>query len=647
MKQTNRNKFLTMLAACILALLPALVSSCSENEGEGPFRVSGVILPSSIDVTLGEAVRIDVSGTPPAVGDEVLLVSSSGEQFSFPVSAADERGFSFVIDDPEFVSGTYTMYIRRGADGTKVGSTAVNVIYGIEITPDEGVTVYGVVTASNRPVPGVVISDGHEVTVTDQDGVYQLRSGKERGYVFMSVPGGYEALSDGVLPRFHATLTENAETPERKDFYLSQAPNSEFTLIVMGDMHLADRRTATDDRQQFRRFAEDLNEYLSQNSGEKIYALTLGDMTWDYYWTECQYSFPEYIEDMNSLFTGLQVYHTIGNHDHSMEFAGDWAKINQYITNIGPNWYSFNIGDCHFVVLDDIDFRDDISDRDDYVEDVSDEQLEWLRKDLQYVEKGSTVIVATHAPVYSDKSLNPSIRLGSTSDLFACLEGYTTHFLTGHTHRMLNADRLSDRGHFEHNAGAVCADWWWSYKESGIHISTDGAPGGYSIFEFTGNGMKWRYKATDFSDSYQFRSYDLNNIHITADKYVPNANDSHKSSFRTYVNAYPENKDNEVLINVWNWDPSWSVEVTENGTPLEVTRVLAYDPLHIIAYTAKRLDKNATATFPTNLNSHFFKATASSPDSDLQITVTDRFGRVYSETMERPKAFDIATYLKE
>ena len=426
MKQTNRDKFLTMLAACILALLPALVSSCSENEGEGPFRVSGVILPSSIDVTLGEAVRIDVSGTPPAVGDEVLLVSSSGEQFSFAVTAADERGFSFVIDDPEFVSGTYTMYIRRGADGTKVGSTAVNVIYGIEITPDEGVTVYGVVTASNKPVPGVVISDGHEVTVTDQDGVYQLRSEKERGYVFMSVPGGYEALSDGVLPRFHATLTENAGTPEREDFYLSQAPNSEFTLIVMGDMHLADRRTATDDRQQFRRFAEDLNEYLSQNSGEKIYALTLGDMTWDYYWTECQYSFPEYLEDMNSLFSGLQVYHTIGNHDHSMEFAGDWAKINQYITNIGPNWYSFNIGECHFVVLDDIDFRDDISDRDDYVEDVSDEQLEWLKKDLQYVDKESTVIVATHAPVYSDKSLNPSIRLGSTSDLFACL-AYTPY----------------------------------------------------------------------------------------------------------------------------------------------------------------------------------------------------------------------------
>ena len=159
--------------------------------------------------------------------------------------------------------------------------------------------------------------------------------------------------------------------------------------------------------------------------------------------------------------------------------------------------------------------------------------------------------------------------------------------------------------------------------------------------------MKWRYKATDFSDSYQFRSYDLNNVCITEDKYVPNADVSHKSSFRTYVNAYPENKDNEVLINVWNWDPSWSVEVTENGTPLEVTRVLAYDPLHIIAYTAKRLDKNATATFPTNLNNHFFKATASSPDSDLRITVTDRFGRVYSETMERPKAFDIATYLKE
>jgi len=34
-----------------------------------------------------------------------------------------------------------------------------------------------------------------------------------------------------------------------------------------------------------------------------------------------------------------------------------------------------------------------------------------------------------------------------------------------------------------------------------------------------------------------------------------------------------------------------------------------------------------------------FSVTASSPVSELEITVTDRFGNVYSERMKRPKAF--------
>ena len=88
------------------------------------------------------------------------------------------------------------------------------------------------------------------------------------------------------------------------------------------------------------------------------------------------------------------------------------------------------------------------------------------------------------------------------------------------------------------------------------------------------------------------------------------------------------------------------MEVSENGTPLTVSQIVSgeKDPLHLIAYTAKRINKNSKPTFETNTNYHLFKVTASSATSTLDIKVTDRFGNVYTETMTRPKAFTTDQY---
>ena len=76
------------------------------------------------------------------------------------------------------------------------------------------------------------------------------------------------------------------------------------------------------------------------------------------------------------------------------------------------------------------------------------------------------------------------------------------------------------------------------------------------------------------------------------------------------------------------------------------------DPLHIIAYTAKRLDGNVTISqngsinFETGANRHMFRVKANSPTSTLEIKVTDRFGNEYTESMKRPKTFSTDTYKK-
>jgi hypothetical protein len=197
----------------------------------------------------------------------------------------------------------------------------------------------------------------------------------------------------------------------------------------------------------------------------------------------------------------------------------------------------------------------------------------------------------------------------------------------------------------EHNIAAVCATWWWTGKSgyAGNQICKDGSVGGYAVWEIDNADLEWYYKSIGYDKNYQFRTYDLNTIHITAEKYAPAANNTYAGKLAGYAGVYASsNSNNEVLINVWGYDKNWTVDVSEGATPLTVTRVSQKDPLHIISYEAKRLNVNAepTSSFITNNTSHLFKVTASSPTSTLSIKVTDSFGNEYTETMTRPKNFD-------
>ena len=88
--------------------------------------------------------------------------------------------------------------------------------------------------------------------------------------------------------------------------------------------------------------------------------------------------------------------------------------------------------------------------------------------------------------------------------------------------------------------------------------------------------------------------------------------------------------------------------MTENGKALATERVPVRDPLHILTTSVKYMKSAAKTTYyTTSVSSHIWKVTASSPTSTLVIKVTDRFGNVYTQTMTRPKSFDVDTYYKE
>lgn len=644
----------------LVAGLPLM--ACSKDEAtevaSDSFGVS-FDCPSLIEVSKGGEYTFQVEGgEEPQASDVLVLESTDGISYTCTLVSVSENSFTVKISEG-CESGTYRVFIKRGDRKKQIGSTYINIVEGMDFTPDAGTTVYGVVSTADGPVPGVVVSDGVEVTVTDEQGIYQLQSDKEWGYVFISVPAGYEVPAEGVLPQFYKMMKGDASTAERVDFSLTAVDGQDdYKVLVLGDMHLANR---TGDLKQFMEFTSDLNAYRALHQQEKMYAIALGDMTWDLYWYSNSYALPEYLNTINSQVKGLQIFHTIGNHDYDYKATNDRDAESRFMDYIAPTYYSFNLGKVHYVVLDDIDCSNyDGTTSRDYEKRVSAGQLSWLAKDLSHVDKSVPLVVVMHAQVFYP-SQTDGFKVDhdavNTTQLLNVLDGYKVHFITGHTHLNYNVtpdDAVTGgREVYEHNTGAICGSWWWSgYLTPGVHLSPDGTPGGYAIWSVNGTDMEWMYKATGWTEDYQFRSYDLNNVHFSlAD--VPQmpagVPASVKKEYMKYVDAYPGNQDNEVLINVWNWNPRWTLKVTdENGNTLTPEEVWAYDPLHVAAMSVKRFNSStltSTPSFITEKFPHFFKVKAADADVDLTITVCDEFGHQWTENMQRPKAFSTDAYL--
>lgn len=649
-----------LLALIAVSQLFACGGSDDEKTPADNFDVQFTV-PGSVDVTEGGECTFAVSGggKSPLTTDTFILESDAGISYVCPIVNTTSDSFTVRLADG-CETGYYKVFVKRDARKKSFGRIYINIVEDIDFKPDAGTTVYGIVSSAGVGVENVVVSDGAEVTVTNEKGIYQLKSAKKWGYVFISVPSGYEVPSVGVLPQFHRALKNSADVVERADFKLEKVDGQDsYKIFMLGDMHLANR---TGDLGQFAQFTSDLTDYMTRHKGEKMYALTLGDMTWDLYWYSNSYYFPQYLNTINSQIKNLQIFHTMGNHDNDFQTRSDYDAAVKYVDQICPTYYSFNIGKVHYVVMDDIDCSSyDGTESRNYVKSLSAEQLDWLAKDLSHVAKTTPVVVAMHAQVFYPTTSGFKIDHDpvNTQRLFDILDGYTVRFVTGHTHKLFNvtpdAPIVDGHNFREYNSGSVCASWWWSGNLTpGIHIGTDGTPGGYGIWDVTGTDFQCLYKSTGWPEEYQFRSYDLNNVHFSmAD--VPlmpsDISASVKNAYMQYVNAYPQNNDNEVLINIWNWNSDWTLSVVdENRKTLPYTEVWAYDPLHIAALSVKRFNNaglKSTPSFITDKFTHFFKVKADDADTDLVITVKDEFGNEWTENMQRPKAFSTDAYRRK
>ena len=628
----------------------------------GPDPTPGA-LPSASSFKLGESfvipfgkpLHMPYSGF--AKGDKISITARWDSSVRYELEcqeATDEKGATFSVL-PKFLGGMCDVSCSRFSGGV----TFLDVVDSTEVDKVPGKTTYGrVIDLDGKPVEGVVVSDGVMVTTTDAKGCYALASQRKLGYVFISVPGGYRVAVNRTIPQFFRRFTTSSYTQyECINFLLEAEKNTRHRLVAFTDTHLANR---TDDLSQFEAsFKPDLKQMAvkAKSEGVPFYALTLGDLAWDQFWYDNQYSLEHYYKTMSDV--DVPIYNIPGNHDNDPYVANDFGAEAAFRKWIGPTYYSFNIGDVHYILMDNTLFNNKggaqgvIGDVQDYTEGFTTDELKWLKADLSHVPDGTTVFFGTHIqyssrPSYkSDGSFAYSLSMPAQfrTELVDIFGRYNVHYLSGHTHIMYT-NRLSDK-FMEHNIAAVCGTWWWTgyYTKNKCNICRDGTPQGSKVFDINGSDVSWRWKPMGHDEKYQLRVYDLNNCLISKSLYCPSGNKITNEFFSEYVHGYDvQRSDNKLLVNVFDYDDGWTVKAVEGGTQLPVKRIDGYDPLHIIHFNTRRMNTNSTAmTFPTLMTSHLFEVSARTATSPVTVTVTDSFGRQYVETVNRPlKLYDMS-----
>lgn len=452
----------------------------------------------------------------------------------------------------------------------------------------------GYVRGGGAGLQGVVVTDGVHTTLTDAKGWYQLACSEGAQFVYLSAPAGYQPpVTAGVVQFFYPLGTEGKKY--RRDFLLEKTgDDTRHAFLALADVQLL----REEEFPLLETAIADIREHLQAAGNLPFHALDCGDIIFDR-----PENFPRYVESMRTL--GIPVFRVAGNHD--LDYNGrsnDRASLT-FQKWFGPDYYSFNRGKIHYVVLNDVFY---LGREYFYIGYLPERQLEWLSRDLSHLAPGTTVVVALHIPTYRPgenfKTVDYSRlahSLVNNTALYQILQPFKVHIVSGHNHtaaKYLIAENLK-----EHNVAALSGSWWQS------SVCPDGTPAGYAVFEANGSELSWYYKSVGHPVSHQLR-VSLENMEETGRR--------------------------QVTANVWNWDPAWRVKWFEDGVDRgEMEPFSGKDPLAVQLLSDK--SKMVHKWISAGTCDHLFRAFPSPGAAQVTVEVTDRFGASFRETINLNK----------
>ncbi len=439
---------------------------------------------------------------------------------------------------------------------------------------EDGKTIKGSVISASRGIRNVVVSDGYTVMETGRNGRFEFKPHPDAVSIFISTPPGYEFNNENGIAK-HYRLLQDVDL--NQDIIFDLIPltvdDREHEFIIWADPQVAN---AKDVEKMMTQSVPDVRNLVAE-SGPLMHGIAVGDIVWDKLELFNDYNLA--VKEM-----GIPFFQCLGNHDMDYRKGGDETSDDTFQQTYGPTYYSFNRGEAHYVVMDNVRYLGTERNYDGYFQQ---HQLDWLKKDLALVGQDKLIILCVHIPVHRHTKNN--------EDLYALLEGRKVHIMSGHTHYNVN---VISGNIFEHNHGTVCGAWWTG------PVCSDGTPSGYGVYKVQGNELSWKYKSTGKPLDHQMNLF-----------------------FEDYNET-----EKQLIANIWNYDPEWKNEYFVDGVSQgRMEQFEGFDPLAYKLMLGPNLPKPRSFAEPQPTG-HLFKAVIPASASLVKLVATDRFGNQFTST---------------
>ena len=369
----------------------------------------------------------------------------------------------------------------------------------------------GKLDGREKGLPGVSVSNGTDVVLTNAKGEYQLPVANDN-IIFVVKPRDYVFPTDkNNLPQFYyihkpqgspalkykATSATGA-IPKKLNFPLYESEEgNDFKAFVFGDPQAYN----LDEIAYFRKGIVD--DITAKDS--ILFGISLGDLVGDDLVLHQPYQ-----EAVGKI--GLPWYNVMGNHDMNFDVTVDSLSDETYEANFGPNNFAFNYGNAHFIILDNILYPNPRTGK-GYLGGFRKDQLDFVENNLKFVPKDKLIVLAFHIPL---KHKNSNVfRNEDRQRLFDLLKDYpNTVSLSAHTHFQEQIFYTKEDGwrqdkpHHEYNVGTTSGDWYsGAMNAQGVPASTmrDGTPKGYAILSVKDNQYSFDYKVAGEAKDYQIK----------------------------------------------------------------------------------------------------------------------------------------------
>ncbi len=470
----------------------------------------------------------------------------------------------------------------------------------------DGSNVYGHVTSTDgSPVEGVVVSDGRNCVTTDSEGAYRMTSDlAEARFVYISIPSGYRVTTYAGIPRFYRRIARY-EKAVSADFVLApkETQSDRYTVMMVADPQV--RPYDMDNSMEAWRdvVAPDIEKTRAAIGGD-VYSINLGDLVYNY-----MYAYDDYLDVAGTI--NCPTFNVMGNHDYDQTtlFNSDLGNM-FFDMYVGPQNYSFNLGQIHYVIVSDITY-DRPNSAANYGDGLEDRTMEWLENDLKFVPKDKVVMLCGHAQLFKKRSGSWCSKDRNYDRYFPLLASYKKVYTwAGHYHSNFQFN-YADKGFLYKGVdpvdNIVCTT---VSRATGAlrfnrHINTNGAPQGYVVMSVDGENVEWYYKGCGMDGSQQMSVF---------------------SPLRT--------GDGFVKANVWNYGDGWSTPAWyENGVKVaDMELHPELDPDYVDLYATFTHKTNRKYCTPSE-ETYMFRATPSEGCTSGEIRVTDQFGHEYVKTI--------------